>query len=235
MPANERRYKNAHRTSYLLMNTGLHGTDGLNPETSYIIYKYYVLPRMLYGLEVIHLTKTQLSQLERYHLRTLHQIQGLPQRTASSAVYMLLGALPIEAEIHKKQLSLLYAVINSDNKCLGDVVQRQLACSFNNEYSFFYMVAQVLEQYSLPSLSNIMASDIRKKQWKILCKRAVTSYWTRLYRDDIKNKNTLKYLLVRGLRVGHSHLVWQDLRVSVGSQKRSYQSNISHRSLSASV
>ena len=60
-------------------------------------------------------------------------------------------------------------------------------------------------------LSNIMASDIGKEQWKILCKKAIASYWTRLYRDDIKNKKTLKYLSVRGLRVGHSHLVWQDL------------------------
>ena len=31
------------------------------------------------------------------------------------------------------------------------------------------------------------------------------------YRDDIKYKKTLKYLSVRELRVGHSHLVWQDL------------------------
>ena len=112
---------------------------------------------MLYGLEVLHLTKTQLNQLERYHLCTLRQIQFLPQRTASSAVYMLLGGLPIEAEIHKRQLSLLHAVISSDNKCLQDVVQRQLACSFNNEFSFFYVVAQVLEKYSLPTLSQLIA------------------------------------------------------------------------------
>ena len=133
----------ARRTSYLLMNTGLHGTNGLNPETSYVIYKCYVIPRMLYELEVIHLTKTQLNQLERYNLRTLRQIQALPQRTASYAGYMLLGALPIETEIHKKQLSILHAVISSDNKCLRDVVQRQLACSFNIAFSFFYMVANV--------------------------------------------------------------------------------------------
>ena len=75
---------------------------------------------------------------------------------------------------------------NSKFQGLRDVVQQQLACSFNNEYSFFYMVAQVLEQYSLPSLSNIMVSDIGKEQWKSLCKNAVASYWTRLYRDDIK-------------------------------------------------
>ena len=69
----------ARRTAYLLLNTGLHGTNGLNPKVSYVIYKCYVIPRMLYGLEVLHLTKTQLNQLERYHLRTLHQIQSLPQ------------------------------------------------------------------------------------------------------------------------------------------------------------
>ena len=59
------------------------------------------------------------------------------EMTSDPAVYMLLGALPIEAEIHKKQLSILHAVISSDNKCLRSVVQRQLACSFNNEFSFF--------------------------------------------------------------------------------------------------
>ena len=34
----------ARRTSYSLMNTGLHGTNGLSPEASYVIYRAYVLP-----------------------------------------------------------------------------------------------------------------------------------------------------------------------------------------------
>lgn len=54
----------ARRTSYSLINTGLHGTNRLNPKTSYIIYRAYVIPRLLYGLEVISLTKTQLQLLE---------------------------------------------------------------------------------------------------------------------------------------------------------------------------
>ena len=69
------------------------------------------------------------------------------------------------------------------------------------------MVANVLEQYGLPMLSNFMASDIGKEQWKILCNKALASYWTKLYGVDIKTKKTLKYLSVRRLRVGHSHLV----------------------------
>ena len=47
----------ARRTSYHLMNTGLHGTNVLKPETSYVIYKCDVISRMINGLEVICLTK----------------------------------------------------------------------------------------------------------------------------------------------------------------------------------
>ena len=35
-------------------------------------------------------------------------IQSLPERTATAAVYLLLGALPVEA--HKKQLSLRHSI-----------------------------------------------------------------------------------------------------------------------------
>ena len=96
------RIKLARRTSYSLMNTRLHGVNGLIPETSYVIYRAYVLPRLLYELEVLILTQGQLDQPSRYHIQTLRNIQSLPQRTASGAVYLLLGALPLEAELHKK-------------------------------------------------------------------------------------------------------------------------------------
>ena len=80
----------ARRTSYSLINAGLHITNGLNPKTSYVIYSAYVLPRLLYGLEVTSLNNTQIKEMERYHLNTLRQIQSLPKRTASSSVYMII-------------------------------------------------------------------------------------------------------------------------------------------------
>ena len=162
----------ARRTSYSLINTGLHGTNGLNPQTSYVIYKAYVIPRLLYGLEIISLSKSQLSELERYHLNTLRQIQSLPKRTASASVYMLLGALPIEAELQKRQSSLLHSVLTSENQCLQEVVQRQLAFSFDNAHSFFYITSQVLEKYQLPSISQILISNLSKLKWKHTYKKS---------------------------------------------------------------
>ena len=125
------------------MVTGLHGVNGLSLETSYVIYRAYVLPRLLYGLDVLNFTQGQVDQLSRYHIQTLRNIQPLSQRTACAAVYMLLGALPLEAELHKRRLSLLNSVITSDNERLEGLVQRQLACLLNVKSSFFFITSIV--------------------------------------------------------------------------------------------
>jgi hypothetical protein len=65
-------------------------------------------------LEILPLNKENMEQLEVFHRKCLRHIQSLPNRTSNSAVLLLLGALPIEAEIHKRQLELVYGVfINS--------------------------------------------------------------------------------------------------------------------------
>ena len=46
----------------------------LNPMTSYVIYKAYVLPRLLYGFEVLVLTKGQLDQSSKYHIQVIQTL-----------------------------------------------------------------------------------------------------------------------------------------------------------------
>ena len=118
----ETRISSARRTSYSLMNTGLHGANELSPEVQNLRYS-----RLLYGLVIIPL-KPQLYKINIYHIMTLRNIQSLPQWTATSAVNLLLGRLPLEADLHKILLSLLYNVIKSENNYRRDLVERQLAC-----------------------------------------------------------------------------------------------------------
>ena len=187
----------ARRTSYSLVNTGLHGTTGLNPMTSYIIYKAYVLPRLLYGLETLSLTKGQLEQLSKYHLQTLRNIQSLPQRTSTSAVLLLLGVPPLEAEIHRRRLSLAISVINSENSTMV-LVRRQ-----------------ILQKDALPSLGQLFCCNFTKLQWKHMCTKAVNTFWTKQLVNDIKTKKSLKNLSVNNLRVGTTHLIWRTVESSV--------------------
>ena len=51
----------ARRTLYSLIKSGLHGCNGLNSNISHKIYQVYVLPRLLYGLEVLPFNKKQTS------------------------------------------------------------------------------------------------------------------------------------------------------------------------------
>ena len=57
----EERLKLARRSLYALINTGLDGSNGLNPRVSYKIYQCYVIPRLLFGLEVLPINQTQLN------------------------------------------------------------------------------------------------------------------------------------------------------------------------------
>ncbi|CAC5415200.1 unnamed protein product [Mytilus coruscus] len=73
------------------------------------------------------------------------------------------GALPIGAEIHKRQLSLLYSIISCDNNKIKDVMNRQIATNYDNKKSFFSKILNILELDDLPFI-NFLQKNIPKKR-----------------------------------------------------------------------
>ena len=205
----------ARRTLYSLINTGLHGSNGLNPQTSFKIYQCYVLPRLLFGLEVLPLTATQISSLAKFHISNLRRFQSLPLRTATSAVYLLLGALPIEAELHKRHLSLLFNILTTNNTTIRDLSTRQIAINLDNSKSFFSRVQDILDIYQLPHIRELKFNNLSKEQWKIQIKNAVNKYWTEHFQSEAREKSTLKYLNIDSLKIGSTHQVWSTLESTV--------------------
>ena len=129
---------------------------------------------------------------------------------------LLLGALPLEAELHRKKLAI--SVINSDNPTLKLLVQRQSACSHDIKNSFFNELTTILQQYKLPSPCQLFSST--KLQWKHMCRKAINSFWTKQLVSDIKTKKTLKYLPCYYLRVDNTHQVWRTVDISVMDVKK---------------
>ncbi|XP_063431703.1 uncharacterized protein LOC134714391 [Mytilus trossulus] len=156
----------ARRTLYSLIKSGVHGTNGLNPRTSVKIYQIYVIPRLLYGLETIHIQNKDMVSHCSLHLSTLKHLQSLPNRPATSAVYLLVGAIPIAAEIHKRQLSLLHSIAMSDNISIKEIARRQHISG--KPTSFFVKIQDVLTMYQLTSFSEIMNGHFNKLDWKKL-------------------------------------------------------------------
>ena len=103
--------------------------------------KYYHCSSFpIYGLEILALKTRDIEKLDRFHRDTLRQFQSLPKRAAIPSVYLLLGALPIEAELHKRQLSFLYILLSAENVKLKRIIEHQLCVNFDNKGSFFYRI-----------------------------------------------------------------------------------------------
>ena len=103
----DERIQSARRCAYFLMGAGLHGQNGVNPMVSLAMWNVFVLPCLLYGLDILTLIKTEISKINQSHKKFLKQIMHLPDRTANAAIYILSGQIPIEGEIHKRTLGTL--------------------------------------------------------------------------------------------------------------------------------
>ena len=87
--------KKARRSAYGLFGSGFHGYNGLDVDTMLHLYKIYILPVLLYGLELLLPNGKQLNKLEIAQKRLLKQILSLPNNVADVTVYILTGILPI--------------------------------------------------------------------------------------------------------------------------------------------
>ncbi|CAC5380616.1 unnamed protein product [Mytilus coruscus] len=154
----------ARKTLYSLIKTGLHGSNGLNPKSSYRIYQEYVLPRLLYGLETLHVNSKEMTLLSSVHLDILRKLQSLPKRITCASVYLLLGSLPLNAKIHKRQRSLLFGVLNSNNETIRSLAMRQYMSGRST--SFFTKTAEILEMYNLPVFLELFEKSIQKQNGK---------------------------------------------------------------------
>ena len=216
----EERISLARRTLYALINTGVHGSNGLNPRISYKIYQCYVIPRLLYGLEVLPLTQSQINILSKFHLDNLKRFQSLPTRVATCAVYLLLGVLPLEAELHKRQLGLLYNILISDNETMQQLAERQIAINLDNKLSYFSRVQDILDQYRLPPLGELMRNLTTKDKWKLQIKAAIHEYWSHELRNEALERSTLCYMDIVSTKISLTHKVWSSLESTVADVRK---------------
>ena len=90
-------------------------------------------------------------------------------------MHLLLGVLPIEAELHKRQLSLLYNIMVSTNETITELTKCQIAINLDNSLSYYCRVQEILGMYQLHSLQEGMSS---KEKWKFSVKQTVNKHWT---------------------------------------------------------
>ncbi|MEW8547407.1 MAG: reverse transcriptase domain-containing protein, partial [Candidatus Thiodiazotropha sp.] len=207
------------RTAYSLMGAGFHSMNGLKQSVNGKLWSTYVIPRVIYGLEVLHLRQSDISQLEQYQRKSLKQIQHLPDRTQTSASLALLGVAPVEMVLHKNMLSLFWRWITSEG-IERDICLRQLAMKASSESSWFNQIRSLLNRYDLPPPSELIEDPPSKSKWKSAVENAISTQVEETWREDIQKKNTLKYINPDRVAVGQAHPVWASVRDSVHDSRR---------------
>jgi hypothetical protein len=116
---------------------GFHGHNGLDPVSLLHIYKTYITPVLLYGMELLLPSSKPLEQLELFQKRILKQILSLPMSCPDPVVYILTGILPIETQIHIKALTFFNNVCHQGEKNTEKkLARRQLTVKGNDRICF---------------------------------------------------------------------------------------------------
>ena len=147
---------------YSLMGAGLHGINGINPLIAWKLWRTFVVPRMLYGIETLKITTTDIYKLEQFQKKILKQFLGLPQQTADPAIYILLAAQCIEQIIHKANIGLFLRILKDLDSVEYQLTIRQLAVKDCDSNSWFITVNEILLSYELPSSHKILLSPNTK-------------------------------------------------------------------------
>ena len=134
-------------TIYALLGPGLHARQGTCPTISYKIWKTYVIPRILYGVEVLNHTLTDIKKLERLQVQICKQIQGLPERTTNLAAYSLLGVEPIEMVVDRLTLTFLGNILQDKTTIEFQIVERQHAMMKTNTQNYANVITNILRKY----------------------------------------------------------------------------------------
>lgn len=225
------RIKAARRAAFGLMGAGLYGLNGVGAEIAVLQYNIYVIPTMLYALEALVLSDTEMGRMSNYHRKNLRAIQHFPKSTAIPAIFLLSGSPPLQATLDIRVLSLFRRIVAADVKTppalyIQDLITRQLAMKEESSSSWVNHVKQLLRKYQLPSAYNVVLHPPKKKMWKRMIEKAVMSTWTTELQEEAMEKSTLEFLNVGACKLGQVHPVWMDISCPLDVQKASVKAQL---------
>jgi hypothetical protein len=149
-----------------------------------------------------------LKIIDKFYKKLLRQIQALPDNVASEATYLLLGATPIEAQLHCRTLSLFGNICRlPKDHSLHQLAKRQLATQFKNKLSWFQHVSNLGDKYDINIHTALNMPD-EKITWKNKTKKAILGSVTMDLTYSAACKTTLKWWIWPGYISTSAHQLW---------------------------
>ena len=160
----------AGRSAFFSLNSIGSRFGCLHPLTSSRLYSTLCIPILLYGAELWSLTKTELLFLERVHRKILRTILGLPTRSPSSCLQILLGIQSISCLIQLRAFNFIISTANLPPDSLPKRVMLARAKLAPGK-GIICVYEKILNDLSLPDLSSVLTSSPKASAWKSFAKK----------------------------------------------------------------
>ncbi|WAR06081.1 POLR-like protein [Mya arenaria] len=207
----------ARKTLYKLFSDELHGYQRTDPQTRLHLFNLYVLPILTYGLEVILPGKCAMEKLEVFQKKSIKQLLSLPNNTADAAIYIISGVLPVEAQIHKKALTLLNNIcLQDDNSIEKTLAQRQTIVKDGKSNSWFIEIRRLLWFYDLDDIISVISNPFKRIVWKNKVKNVVNYKWKEQILTTAVHYKSLQHMNFQFYQPGHTHPI---LRIKTKSTR----------------
>ena len=126
--------------------------------------------------------------------------------------YLLIGLIPLSAEIDKRALVLFGTITRMDeDQTLKKLARRQLSTKSLNSHSWFIYIYKLGLKYDIDIIS---ALDFywTKDQWKKNVKHAVFSYHKNIIKTEAAGKKTLQNMNIGKITMKNTHIIWPKIR-----------------------
>ena len=121
----------------------------LSPVVKIHLFRTYTCPILRSGLSSLSLRTTDLQPLTIFHRKTLRGVLTLSKTSNISALYFLLGELPMEAKIHRDLFSLFYSVWYNPDSKIYQIVKYLLENSPENSRTWAVHLRYLSSKYGL--------------------------------------------------------------------------------------
>ena len=137
------------------------------------MYQCVLLKSLLFNSQSwSNITQTHMKDLQTIQLKFLKRMMQAPNSTPNCFVFLELGLLPIQYEIHKCQLSFLHHVLHlQPTKPVSQIYHQQL--NFSHEPNWGNSVENLLKTYDL-CITDIQ--HMTKDEWKLVANNAIESH-----------------------------------------------------------
>ena len=140
----------------------MHGENGLDPETAIHLMQTYILPVLIYGMEVVSPKRKYIDMLDKFYKKFLKMILSLSVNTADPAVYVLSGTMPVEATIHNRALTFFGNICRLPETTMEHrLAVRQLSMKSFTSHSWFIAMKEIFIKCNLPDPYDLLEDTER--------------------------------------------------------------------------